>query len=474
MKILGNVTSFVASILRQGLKAPRLYQESPLKRTRKTWGIKKSPSGDFPGLAVGLPAYGAYRILIISAITLFIGTEISHSHYNTEDSCVPAGGDPIILGVIFPQQSLFSAQSILSYQGAEAMREAVNECGGIKGRPIAFVYEPASDRASAESAAQTLIGQGIALIIGSGLSAVSEGASAVAQEAGVVYWDVTDAPPVKGDWIFSLAADFQQLGAAAANFAQSNFREPRVALIYEERRALVAEGVREGVSPIIDYTYADEMCCQDAYALAERLREARVNIVILSVFDRDGERLWNALREADAKIEAWVHVGSEGYRRDICRSANSEGFISVNTAGPVSEDYRNAQIGEIYDRYRATYRAAYGDEPEAAAHLGASGVYMLLRYVLPRIEGDITAESIRAAAQALDFDNSVGLMGEGLAFDANGVNRHPAAIVRQQQGRGICSIWPESIATCTSRLEFPTWRERALAVESQLSCDGEM
>jgi len=421
---------------------------------------------------------GTQRLFVIFVVVMAIvmSTGISYSQNTPDEACEPASGEPITLGAIFPQGSLFSARSAESYQGAEAMRQAINQCGGVDSRPVEWHYQPATDRADAETAAQTLVEEGVPLIIGSGLSAVSEGASAIAQDAGIVYWDVTDSPPAnaKGDWIFSLAADFQQLGAAAADFAQTHFEEPQVALIYEERRAEVAEGVRDRLNqpPLIDYGYSDEICCIDAYSLAVDMREAKINVVILSVFDRDGERMWYALREADANIDAWIHVGSEGYRRDICQSANSEGFISINTAGPVSQPYRDEQIGEIYDLYRAAYQKNYGTAPSATADLSASGVYLLLRYVLQNIEGEITAESIRDATLALDLNDSVGLMGEGLSFDANGMNQHPSVIARQQQGQNFCSIWPESIATCASRLAFPTWRDRALAVENRLSCGG--
>lgn len=415
-------------------------------------------------------------ILIIFAGLLFVSTRISHSHKNINETCIPAAGEPITLGAIFPQGSLFSSRSGESYQGAEAMRTAINQCGGVNGTPIEWTYESASDRTSAETAAQKLVGQGVPLIVGSGLNVVSSTASRIAQDANVVYWEVSESPSMRGDWIFSVVADFQQLGAAAANFAQSNFDSPRVALIYEKRDERIAAGVRMGLDqpPLIEYAYSSEICCGDAYSLAVKMREARINVVVLSVFDQDGERLWYALREADTNIDAWIHVGSEGYRRDICESANSEGFISINTAGPVSASYRMERIGEIDRLYRAAYRSAYGSAPSATADLSASGVYLLLKHVLPNVTGEINAESIREAAQALDLGDSTGLMGESLAFDAAGVNQYPALIARQQQGRAFCSVWPESIATCSSLLEFPTWRERALAVENRLSCGGDV
>src|SRR5262245_5576059 len=101
--------------------------------------------------------------------------------------CTAAAGQPITLGAIFPGQSLFSVQDIESYRGAEAMRQAINACGGVDGRPVQWMYIPASDHDAAQAAAQQMVASSVPVIVGSGLPAVNEGASPVANDAGVVY-----------------------------------------------------------------------------------------------------------------------------------------------------------------------------------------------------------------------------------------------------------------------------------------------
>src|SRR5262249_40656320 len=145
---------------------------------------------------------------------------------------------------------------------------------------------------------------------------------------------------------------------------------PRVALVYEERQRgqQVAEGVRDGLAspPVIDYHYEDEL--YDAYDLAVQIRDQKIDVVILSVFDADGEYLWYMLREADANIKAWIHIGSQGYRTNICQRANSEGFISVNPTGPISDTYHDG-LGEIYAQYKAAFTRNYSDLPSTLADL---------------------------------------------------------------------------------------------------------
>jgi hypothetical protein len=148
----------------------------------------------------------------------------------------------------------------------------------------------------------------------------------------------------------------------------------------------------------------------------------------------------------------------------------------VNPTGPVDDGYHNG-LGDIYQQYRSAFASNYSEQPSTLADLSASGVYLLLHDVLPAAlstSSDLTADSIRQAALALDEPGTTGLLAGGIGFDTDGLNRYAAIIVRQQQGSHFCSIWPLDIATClTPLLEFPTWRARALQQESK-GCGAEL
>lgn len=385
--------------------------------------------------------------------------------------CIPAEGEPIRLGAIFPEGALFTSENSTDYQGVQAMGAAFNACGGVNGRPIEWVYAPAASRTQAANAAQRLIDEeGVTVIVGSGLAAVDEGAREVAEEKGVVYWEVTEAVEPGGEWFFSPRPTSAQLGALTGQFVAESLPQSlgktdlRVALIYENRPhgQTIAEGIRDALSipPIIEYSYTDHL--YEAYDLAIRLREERIDVVVLAAFERDGDRLWFGAREADANVSAWIHVGSEGYKRGLCeRLGNIEGFIGIDSTGPVSVTYRQDTAGDIYTTYRQIYMTTHSAEPTERADLAASGVYLLLKHMLPSVNGEFTAENIRAAVLGLNLTDPAGLMGEGLVF-SDGINAAPGIIVQQQQGNNFCSIWPSAIATCSgSLIPFPTWVERA-------------
>jgi hypothetical protein len=192
------------------------------------------------------------------------------------------------------------------------------------------------------------------------------------------------------------------------------------------------------------------------------MREENINIVVIVAFENDTDRLWYDLREADANIKAWVQVGDADYRLNTCdRLGNTDGLISVSTTGAVNTDYR-LSFDPIYEKYLGWYGEYFASAPDEKADLAASGVYLLLRHVLPQITGDWTTENIRAAMTSTEVLPPAGLMGEGLFIPENmGENGYAVAVAQQRQNNQFCTISPSSIATCSQPLQsLPTWRER--------------
>jgi branched-chain amino acid transport system substrate-binding protein len=422
-----------------------------------------------------------YRLFVYTAFALLIVAPFGASRA-AQDGCIPSSGDPIRLGAIFPQGVFFSADNSDTFKGIEAMRQAINSCGGVNGRPVEWVYESASDRESAEAAATKLINEDdVPLIVGSGLVAVNEGGRAAAEALGAVYWEVSEAVDPGGEWSFSIRPDNRQMGEAAGRFVSEVLPTTlskttiNVALIYEDRPRgqTIAEGVLASLSeePIMIYNYTDHL--ENARQLGVQLREDEIDAVILAAFEHDGDHMWYAAQQADANVGAWIHIGGQGYREGMCeRVGNLDGFISIDASGPIDRNDREEIIGDVYRAYRQTYLAENNREPSELADLAASGVYMLLRYVLPQTGGNYAAQDIREAIHSLNEQQAMGLIGEGISFsDAGGRNAAASAVVQQSQNGNFCSVWPSDLGTCLGGVQpFPTWRERALADEKQ-SCN---
>ena len=405
------------------------------------------------------------RLLIFFIILLSLWSVQAQS----ATTCSAATGDPIQIGAVFPQGALLTVNIAEAYQGAEAALETVNACGGVNNRPVEWLYIPANRRADAIAAAQDLVEDGITLIIGGGSQAVTEGLETASLNGDFVYWEVTETLSGESEWAFTSRPSNRQLGEAAAEFATTSFSETlnipdlRVALVYEDRPRgeQIASGIRSTLTPVIELSYSDTLTIP--YSLAERIRDEDIDLVMLGAFDDDADRLWFAMRQADANVSGLLQVGSAGYRRNLCdRFGNFDGFITVSPAGRISATYLTTV--ELYDTFRERYLRNNSSTASEQAMLSASGVYMLLHHVLPTVEGDYTAENIRQAILNVDIPAFSGFMGEGFSI-ADGVNSSPGVIIQQRQQGVFCTTWPDSIAMCAVEA-FPTWRERALREES--------
>lgn len=421
-------------------------------------------------------------VLLITVLLMTISIAIVQE--GTTDDCIPATGEPIRIGAVFPEGSLISRRIVEPYQGAQAMLEAYNACGGVDGRPIEWVYIPANDRDEATEAAQTLIEtENVPLIVGSGALAVREALEEVTAVNNVVLWEVSQALSGTSEWAFATRPTNAQLGQLAVEFVNDAVQEAlalealRVAVISENRPRgqQVASGILDALArpPQLEVTYTDDL--YGTYTIAETIRDEAMNVVMLGTFDMDASRLWYAMRDEDTNPAAWIQVGSSGYQNEFCDLyGNNDGLISVSAIGAVSEIYRQALNTAVYAQFERIYLREYSEMPSELAMLSASGMDMLLRYVFPNVDGEFTAEAIRQAIIEADVAPLSGLMGEGLSIDLEtGVNRHPGIVVQQRQQGQFCTVWPEAIATCSMPVQpFPTWRERAILEENFVCRDS--
>jgi hypothetical protein len=378
--------------------------------------------------------------------------------------CIPAEGEPIRIGAIFPTGDLFSLDAAEPLQGVQAMIEAVNACGG--GRPVELIHMPANNRDQALDAVDEL--GDVPLIIGSGSPAISEALTEASAAGDFVYWEVSeplDLTDAASEWAFSPRPNERQLGQSAAQFVLDELpalidgRVPRVALLYETRASRMADGILDVLQPELQLSYSN--IPDDTYDFAVSIREQAIDVVMVATFEGDANHFWNTLRQADANIAAWVQIGSQ-----LDNDCNSFAALSVRATGEVSDGFRQSAAGPIYDRYRQIYQDEFGLRGERA-DLAASGVYLLLTHILPRdTDQALTTENIRSAILGSDASLLSGLMGEGLDFET-GINTAASPVIQQRQWDGFCSVSPGILATCTSELQsFPTWRDRAVAASN--------
>lgn len=378
------------------------------------------------------------------------------------DACQPASGEPLELGAIFQEASLFISDVGDYWQGVQAMTQAINDCGGVAGRPVAWQYQGVTNRSQARDALADLGGQ-VPLIIGSGSEAVRDALANDAQH--VVYWDVTERFVSRSAWAFSALPSDAMLGVAAANYMQGSLlTQPgaTVALIYDDapRFASIAAGFRQTYEGVLAYRHAYEDRFWQSGTVATAIRENRINAVVMIGFQDDIDRLWRAMRQADANVDVWLHYTGISGTNAYCYS---EGMMTFGISGNEGIDLNATADPRLAQLYLDTYHDLFDDAPTARANLAAAGTVALLRHILPSVDGDYTPDAIRQAIQTTRIAPQTALFGMGVHMDADtGANQAATVRVQQEQNGAYCTILPGALSTCDQPQQpFPTWRERA-------------
>ncbi len=385
-------------------------------------------------------------------------------------ACIPASGDSLLIGTVFPSAALLSSSTLQPYRGVTTMVDAINACGGVAGHPVGLVNIPANNRNSAHEAISKLKGD-VLLIIGSGSPAVSEVLLDESRNGDFIYWEVSEPVETPHQWSFSSLPTNTQLGSQTADFIQSKVNTLlddaplRLAIVHEKRPAAqaVVDALTADLSAPPTLVYAYDNVLTDGYAVAKQMREKKVNALVIVAFDRDSDQMWLSLRQADANVLAYIQVGSEPARRNACnRIGNSDNLLTITRAGVVSDVYRQQHIGAIYEHYSAAYMKQFALLPDATADLSASSTYLLLHELLPQTADDFTVSNIQQMLQSAQLPSGSGLIGEGFQLDSTALfNQAAVAIIQQRQNNRFCSLFPADIATCSADLQpFPTWRER--------------
>jgi branched-chain amino acid transport system substrate-binding protein len=385
-----------------------------------------------------------------------------------DSTCVPLADDAptMTVGLVFPAGLFITPNRVQYYEGAVAMLDAMNRCGGEDGMHVDWVHESAEDYGDAVDAMATLVQEhDVKLVIGGGSSAVSMGLSDAAGSLGIIFWETTEGTPVDGSFSFSITSGDFKRGEFTANFIRITYGDDaQVALIYNEldRPARIAKGIRDALKDniLIDEGHDETL---NSRALALDIRRQEVDVVVLVAFQEEADKLWRAMRDEDANVDGWLNVGDPGYRNGLCRRiGETDGLITIHRFAMTSPD------NTIFEEFASYYQTKFGLYPTERAHLTASGVYMLLRYVLPQLDSNPSVDAIRDAIYSADADIGEGLMGEGLRINPDtGNNQDATLVVQQNQSGQFCTVSPSALATCDSTELFSTWRERAIIQDEQ-------
>lgn len=277
-------------------------------------------------------------------------------------------GEPILLGVSGPLTGPNAQYGAQWRQGFDLALEQINRNGGVKGRPLAYIFEDTqSDPKQTVAVAQKFINDPrIVAQLGDFASPASMAASPIYQRAGLVQFGFTNSHPdftKGGDFIWSNSvsqADEQPLNA---RLAVNELGFKRIAVLHlntdwgRTSKDLFAKAAKElGAEIVATEAYLPEE--KDFRSTLVRVRDAKPDGVFLISYYADAALIVRQVRQTGLNVPV-AASGSIYSPKFIELGADaSEGVFTGSRFFP--EDNR-PEVKAFVE----AFKAKYGKEPDA-------------------------------------------------------------------------------------------------------------
>lgn len=247
------------------------------------------------------------RLLALAAVALLTA------------SCSGGGTPKLKLGLGGPitgKDAVFGAQL---KNGAEQAVEDINEAGGILGEKIELVQgDDAGDPKQGRSVANDFVGEGVSFVIGHFNSGVSEPASDVYAESGILMITPASTNPKiteRGLWnVFRTCGRDDQQGKVAGEYIVQHFKDKKIAIAHdkttygkgladETKKAMNAGGVTE---VLYEGVNAGE---RDFSALVSKIKASGADLVYWGGVHTEGGSILRQMRAAGVNA---VMMGGDG------------------------------------------------------------------------------------------------------------------------------------------------------------------
>lgn len=387
-------------------------------------------------------------------------------------SSCSSGPDAIVVGAVYPTAGGQGMGGIEEFRGVRLAADLVNREGGVRGRPIRLALEPADSFDGAPGAVQRAVDAGASVVVGSYGSTISAPAAETASRLDVVFWETgavgevgTAAAP--GTRFFRAVGGGESLGQAAVAFIRderlpgASGREARYSLAYVDDpygRAVALGAEREikdsglQLAEVLPY----ELDSVDYVRLAQRIRQARTDVLVVVAYLMDGVNLRRALVAEKVPLLATIGTSSSYCHPEFGRILGQDAlglFASDKPdAGFLDPTKLSREAGSALRWAREEYRRRHKEEMSAAALSGFGSAWGLFRHVLPSAR-DLSTEGVAAAAQNVRLPVGTLPSGSGLQFappgqPRAGENVNAISVIWEWVSLNTRAIvWPPSMAT---------------------------
>lgn len=350
-----------------------------------------------------------------------------------EASGAPAeSGEPLVIGVISPNTGALAAYGNGITTGVDLAVEEINAAGGILGRELQVVKtDDQSDPTECLNAFNSLVSQGVGLIIGSATSGCTSAITDAANEEEVCLLSPTataDSITTEDDFIFRACYADSFQGAIAAAYAKQAAYE-KVGVVYCAAD-VYSKGLYDSFSAAcaeygIEVAVAESTASLDVQDYTNQFTAmvtAGVDFVYAPFYyDVIGPYV---VPQARAAGFSGVIMGADGYDTTpdyVVEGADLTAFNDVYW----TNHYDPSDTSETVSSFVTAYEAKYGSVPSAFSATGYDCVYMYKA----AIEAAASAESTAVRDALADTSAVYNCVTGTFSLDETGTPVKGAAII---------------------------------------------
>lgn len=323
------------------------------------------------------PSRRALLGMLASGVTVAIQPRSVHAQ----------AGEPVLIGVCGPLTGQYAQYGAQWKKGFDLALDEINASGGIKGRPLKYVFEDSqSDPRQTVSIARKFVADDkIVLEVGDFSSAASMAASPIYQAASMVQFGFTNSHPKftdGGDFIWSNAVNQADEMPLLADFMK-DLGLKKVAALYinsdwgRTAKDLLAEALKKRGGEMVgaEGYLADE---KDFRSAIVRIRDVNPDGIALISYYPDGAQITRQIKNAGLK-QPLVAGGSVYSPKFI--ELGGDAVNGVLTTVPFFPD----DPRPVVQAFVKGFAAKYGEQPDA--YNGRAYDTMILLAAVMRLAG---------------------------------------------------------------------------------------
>ena len=390
------------------------------------------------------------------------------------------------IGVLEPLTGPLAGEGKRHLEGYEAVRDMINDRGGVMGKKLVFTVADVPDPTAAATEATRLVTrEGVKIVTGTYSSRLCGAASEAAVRHNVIYWETSCVDPrfnkrglknVYRTEIDATGFGWYNVEFIAKHLAPRFGKKPnelKIAFLSED--SSYGQGVTEsarqrakqefGMQEVGSVEYYKFDSTNDFTSVIVKLKQAQPDILHHIAYTNDAILFYRQAKEQNLQVKAVVHAGATGYgAADFGKAHGNDanGVFALLEPGPgFRVEALKPEGQKIEKEFRDAIQKKTGSYPLGAHQLAGGGLW-LLKMVLDRAKTD-DPDKVREAVMSLDLPVGSMINGWGVKFSETGQNSNERVqhYMLQWQNGQLVTVWPEEFTTNRAKwIPLPAWDQR--------------